>query len=386
MVFSSVDVLLEELKKGKMIIVMDDPGRENEGDFIMAADCVTPEAINFMATHGRGLVCLPMSADRARNLNLNLMVPGAKYDNLGTKFTNSIEAAAGVTTGISAADRAKTIQAAIAPDAIASDIVQPGHVFPIIAQDGGVLTRAGHTEAACDYSRLAGFDPSGVIVEILNDDGTMARQDDLIKIAEKFDLKMGTIADLIKYRMLHEKTVNCIYEKQINTKFGSFNAKWFEDLLDNQVHCVLQKGEIKSCDNNFELPVRVYYPDPLVDILNINNIKDKSYVDLDSAMEFMQKEGAGVIIILDRKYSGKSILDNIKALDKNSLPRVKPEDTIKNIGAGSRILRELGAKNLKVLGAPLNYAGLNGFGLKVVSHVDLANIKSGLKSGEKICI
>lgn len=381
MVFSDVDTLLGELKQGKMIIVMDDPGRENEGDFIMAAECVTPEAINFMATHGRGLVCLPMSSDRAKKLNLSLMVPGAKYDNLGTKFTNSIEASTGVTTGISAADRSHTIKEAIAPNATASDIVQPGHVFPIIAQDGGVLTRAGHTEAACDYARLAGFDPSGVIVEILNEDGTMARQDDLIKIAEKFDLKMGTIADLIKYRMLHEKTVSCIHEKNIETKYGNFTAKWFQDLLDNQVHCVLQKGEINpeiNSEINSEkaLAVRVYYPDPLIDILNLKNIKDESYVGLEDAMSYMQNEGSGVIIILDRSYSGKLLLDNIKSLDKNSsvVNRPKSEDTVKTVGAGSRILRELGAKKLKVLGAPLNYAGLDGFGLEVVSHVDL---KSG---------
>ena len=370
--FSDVKTLLQDIKDGKMIIIMDDPGRENEGDFIMAAECITPEAINFMAKHGRGLVCMPLSAKKAQDLALNLMVPKSKLDKLGTQFTNSIEAAEGVSTGISAHDRSRTIQAAIAPSANSSSISQPGHVFPIIAQDGGVLTRAGHTEAACDYARLAGFEPAGVIVEILNEDGTMARQDDLFKIAKKFDLKIGTIADLIKYRMQHEQTVECVNQQNIATKFGEFKVKWFKDLLDNKMHCVLQQGDITT--NPEPLPVRVYDPDPLIDIFNIQ--KDYQSCELADAMQYINNNNYGVIIILDRDNSGQIMCSRMSSLGKDgkllSANSIRVDGNFKYIGAGSRILRALGASELKVLGAPLHYTALEGFGLKIVSYINLA--------------
>ncbi|HLU91447.1 MAG TPA: 3,4-dihydroxy-2-butanone-4-phosphate synthase, partial [Pedomonas sp.] len=241
MALNSIEEIIEDIRQGKMVILMDDEDRENEGDLIIAAEQIRPEDINFMATHARGLVCLTLTQERCKQLDLPLMVldNGARHS---TNFTVSIEAAEGVTTGISAADRARTVRAAIARDARPTDLVQPGHVFPIVAQAGGVLSRAGHTEAGCDLARLAGYEPAAVIVEIMNEDGTMARRPDLEKFAEKHGLKIGTIADLIHYRSVKEKTVECINEREIVTDFGDFRLLSYRDIPRKEIHFALVKG------------------------------------------------------------------------------------------------------------------------------------------------
>ena len=263
--FNTIEEIVDDLAQGKMVIIVDDEDRENEGDFLMVSSKVRPEDINFMATHGRGLVCMTMRRERCKQLDLPLMVSETN-DAHGTNFTVSIEAAEGVTTGISAYDRSLTVRAAIAPDATANSIVQPGHIFPIMAQPGGVLTRAGHTEAGCDLAALAGYEPSAVIVEILNQDGTMARRDDLVEIAEKHQLKMGTIEDLIRYRLDNETTVNRIFEKVVNTAHGEFKLIAYKDIASDQTHMALVKGEINADD---DVLTRVHLEDSICDLLSL---------------------------------------------------------------------------------------------------------------------
>ena len=255
--------IIEDIRQGKMVILMDDEDRENEGDVLMAAEYVTPEAINFMATHARGLICLTLTSKRCKQLDLPLMVDANKSP-FSTNFTLSIEAAEGVTTGISAADRARTVKAAVARDARPSDIVQPGHIFPLMAQDGGVLVRAGHTEAGCDLARLAGLEPAAVIVEILNEDGTMARRPDLEIFAKKHGVKIGTIADLIEYRNLNETTIEQVARCQLPTEVGDFQLVTFKDTIDNQLHFALIKGDI---DPEQPTLVRVHLHDTFSDLL-----------------------------------------------------------------------------------------------------------------------
>ena len=269
MAFNTTQEIIEDIRQGKMVILMDDEDRENEGDLIMAAEHVTPEAINFMVTHARGLVCLPMTQERCRTLNLPLMVDKNEAQ-FSTNFTVSIEAATGVTTGISAADRATTIKAAVAKDAKATDIVQPGHIFPLIAKDGGVLNRAGHTEAGVDLPRLAGLEPAGVIVEILNEDGTMARRPELEKFAAKHNLKIGTIADLIEYRNLNETTIQKVAQCSMPTEYGEFELHTFKDSIDNQLHFALKKGEIKEDEPTL---VRVHLHNTFSDLLGSRSIE-----------------------------------------------------------------------------------------------------------------
>ena len=259
----SVEELLEDYKQGKMIILMDDEGRENEGDLLIAAEKVTKEDINFMATHGRGLICLTLTQGRCQQLNLPLMV-SQNSDLHSTNFTISIEAASGVTTGISASDRAKTILDAVAKDAKPIDIVQPGHVFPLMAQQGGVLIRAGHTEAGCDLARLAGFEPASVIVEILNEDGSMARSSDLEKFGKKHEIKVGNIADLIHYRVENEKTIERISQRPFITKYGEFKLYSYLDTIHNDIHIALVKGTINESN---EPHVRVHMENIFKDVL-----------------------------------------------------------------------------------------------------------------------
>src|SRR5690606_26958952 len=265
MQLNTVEELIDDLRQGKMIVLMDDEDRENEGDLSMVAELVRPEDINFMATHARGLICLPLTAERCEQLDLPLMVRDHK-SSFATNFTVSIEAATGVTTGISAADRARTIHAAVNPDAKPEDIVQPGHIFPLIAQPGGVLSRAGHTEAACDFAKLAGYSPAGVLVEIMNEDGSMARRPDLEKFARKHGLKIGTIAELIHYRTLKEKTVECVNTRQVETLFGPFELRTYRDLARGDFHFVLMKGEINPATPTL---VRVHVMDIARDVLSI---------------------------------------------------------------------------------------------------------------------
>ena len=266
MALNTAEELIEDIRAGKMVILMDDEDRENEGDIIIASECVTAEHINFMARFARGLICMPMTRERCELLKLPLMAP-RNGSGFGTKFTVSIEAAEGVTTGISAADRARTVQAAVARNAVAEDIVSPGHIFPLMAQPGGVLARAGHTEAACDLARMAGFEPSGVICEIMNDDGTMARRPELEAFAELHGLKIGTIADLIHYRLIHERTVERISEQPLDTELGQFNLVTYRDGVEDTAHMALTLGTI--CAEEPTL-VRVHNMDPLRDLFMVN--------------------------------------------------------------------------------------------------------------------
>ncbi|MBS0398767.1 MAG: 3,4-dihydroxy-2-butanone-4-phosphate synthase, partial [Proteobacteria bacterium] len=263
--FNSIDEILEDLRQGRMVVIMDDEDRENEGDLIMAASRVRPEDINFMARYGRGLICLTLTRERCRQLRLPLMVSDTDESHR-TNFTLSIEAAEGVTTGISAHDRAQTVRAAVAPDAVPENLRQPGHIFPLMAQPGGVLTRAGHTEAGCDLARLAGFEPAAVIVEVLNDDGTMARRADLEKFARHHSLRIGTIADLIRYRLKNERTVERIYDGTVQTEFGSFRLCCYEDHVHRNVHIVLVKGEL---DPAVPPLVRVHVKETLRDLVGV---------------------------------------------------------------------------------------------------------------------
>ncbi len=355
---ASIEEILEDYRNGKMIILMDDEDRENEGDLIIPAATVTKEDINFMATHGRGLICLTLTQERCKQLNLPLMV-SHNNDANGTNFTVSIEAASGVTTGISAADRAKTVLDAVAADAKPGDIVQPGHIFPLMAQPGGVLIRAGHTEAGCDLARLAGLEPASVIVEILNDDGTMARRDDLERFADKHDLKWGTIEDLISYRIENEKTIERINERHFNTEYGEFRLVSFLDSIHDETHLALVKGEIKASE---DVCVRVHMEDTFKDVLR----EDSSSFSVDDALQHIGKSNSGVLLLL-RKQTDQSILQKID----NSGVALGGDD-IKTYGVGAQILSELGVKKMKILGSPRKLHGLKGFGLEVSEYVDLS--------------
>ena len=367
MPFNSSEEIIEEIRQGRMVILVDDEDRENEGDLIMAAEHVTPEAINFMATHGRGLICLTMTKERCERLGLPPMVQdnNAQYT---TNFTVSIEAAEGVTTGISAADRARTVQAAVAKEAKASDLVQPGHIFPLAAQEGGVLTRAGHTEAGCDLAKLAGLEPSGVIVEILNDDGTMARRPDLEIFAEKHDIKLGTIADLIEYRNNTETTIERVAECKLPTEYGEFDLVTYRDTIDNQVHYALRKGDVEN-----ETPlVRVHLQDTFTDLLRSDRNAERSWT-LDKAMTRIGKEG-GVLVILGNEESTDLLIHRVKmfeAQDKGEAPTLaKKQGTSRRVGVGSQILQDLGVHDMRLLSSTnKKYHALGGFGLNVVEYV-----------------
>lgn len=367
MSLNTTEEILEDIRNGKMVILMDDEDRENEGDLIMAAEHVTPEAINFMVTHARGLVCLPMTQQRCQMLKLPLMVDnnGAQFS---TNFTVSIEAAEGVTTGISAADRARTVLAAVAPDAVAADIVQPGHIFPLIAKEGGVLNRAGHTEAAVDLARLAGCEPAGVIVEILNEDGTMARRPELEAFAKKHDLKLGTIADLIEYRNINEATVEQVASCQLPTEHGDFQLVTFKDTIDNQVHFALCKGPISP-----EQPtlVRVHLRNTFSDVLGSGRSIDRS-MDLPRAMQRIAKDG-GVLLILGREESSDELVRVVKqfeAEDKGDTPVTNIwKGTSRTVGVGCQILKTLGVQKMRLLSKPVKYHALSGYGLEVVETI-----------------
>ncbi len=365
MKFNSIEEIIEDLAAGKMVIIVDDEDRENEGDFLMAASKVRPEDINFMATHGRGLVCMPITAERCKQLNLPLMV-AENNEEFATNFTISIEAAEGVTTGISAYDRALTIRAAVAPDANKDSIVQPGHIFPLMAQPGGVLTRAGHTEAGCDLARLAGLEPAAAIVEILNEDGSMARRDDLFKIAQQHNLKIGTIEDLIRYRVQNEKTVRREHEVVMNTEFGEFKVIAYSDDASNQTHLALVKGEVPT---DHPALVRVHIEDPLCDVLSLDE-KGCGW-PLRDVMRTMDEEGEGVIVVL-RGNCQTNLLDRLREVDENHEREPEKNDSpseLKTFGIGAQILSDLGVAKMRVMSAPMQLHGLAGFGLEIVEYV-----------------
>ncbi len=363
--FNTIDEILEDLRRGKMAVIMDDEDRENEGDLIMAAECVRPQDVNFMARYGRGLICLTLTRERCRQLRLPLMVSDTDSTHR-TNFTLSIEAAEGVTTGISAHDRAHTIKTAVGPNARPEDLRQPGHVFPLMAQPGGVLTRAGHTEAGCDLARLAGSSAAAMIVEILNDDGTMARRPDLELFAKTHGLKIGTIADLIRYRLKNERSVERIYEDTVETEDGSFKLVCYEDHVNKTVHIALVKGDLNSV-----LPplVRVHIKDTLRDVVGVYN--ERLGWPLRAAMRRIAREPSGIVVILRPEETPREFMDSVRLLDAKAPNTRHPGATvIRTYGIGAQILKDLGLKRMRVLSAPKQLQGLAAFDLEVTSYVD----------------
>lgn len=356
--------IIDDIKQGKMVILMDDEDRENEGDLIMAAEHVTPEAINFMVTHARGLVCLPMTKERCKKLKLPLMVDNNSAQ-FSTNFTVSIEAAKGVTTGISASDRAVTILAAVNPKAQSEDIVQPGHIFPLIAKEGGVLNRAGHTEAGVDLARLAGCEGAAVIVEILNPDGSMARRPELEVFAKEHDLKIGTIADLIEYRNLNETTIEKVATCKLPTSYGDFDLITYKDVIDEQIHFVLQKGPILPSKPTL---VRVHLQNTFSDLLASTRAMNRS-MSLDKAMQRISKEG-GVIVVLGKQEDVISQVKQFEAEDNDQVATAKAwQGSSRTVGVGSQILASLGIKQMRLLSKPIKYSALSGFGLEVIEYI-----------------
>ncbi|GAB3291125.1 bifunctional 3,4-dihydroxy-2-butanone-4-phosphate synthase/GTP cyclohydrolase II [Pseudidiomarina andamanensis] len=365
---NSAAEIIEDIRQGKMVILMDDEDRENEGDLILAAECVTPAAINFMARYGRGLICLTLTEERCKQLRLPLMVD-QNNSPYATNFTVSIEAAEGVTTGISAADRARTVQAAVAKDAQPADLVMPGHIFPLKAKSGGVLNRAGHTEAGCDLARLAGFEPAAVIVEILNEDGTMARRPDLEKFAAEHDLKIGTIADLIEYRSLKEKTVERKAHCKLPTAYGEFELITYQDTIDKQVHYALVHGEV---DPDKPVNVRVHLQDTFNDLFATQRAAKRSW-PLGHAMEYIGQND-GVLVVIGRQQSPQDILEQVMSFAAEDRGEVKPtaaaSNASRNVGIGSQILADLGVHHMHLMSSPKRYSALSGFGLEVVDFIE----------------
>lgn len=368
MKLNTITEILEDMRNGRMVIIMDDEDRENEGDFVMAASLARPDDINFMATHGRGLICLTLTEERCRQLQLPLMVTDANMQT-STNFTVSIEAAKGVTTGISAADRAETIRAAVAPYAKPEDIVQPGHIFPLKAQPGGVLARAGHTEAGCDLTRLAGLEAAAVIVEILNEDGSMARRPDLEMVAAKHGIKIGTIADLIQYRLTNEKTVTHVAECDLPTEYGTFRLHAFQDEIEHGVHLALVHGDIADCESTV---VRVHVRDNLCDLLSAN--WEHCGWPLQNAMRRIAREAHGVLVILHETVDPRDMVRCIQRYAESSQPERVAGDAqvaqeLRTYGIGAQVLIELGVTKMRVLSSPKVIHGLSGFGLEVIEYL-----------------
>jgi 3,4-dihydroxy 2-butanone 4-phosphate synthase/GTP cyclohydrolase II len=369
MSLNTAEELINDIRQGKMVILMDDEDRENEGDIVIAAECVTADTINFMAMQARGLICLTLIEERCRKLELPLMVSNS--DNLarhGTNFTLSIEAAEGVTTGISAADRAHTVRTAVAANARPGDIVTPGHIFPIMARPGGVLSRAGHTEAGCDLARLAGCEPAAVIVEIMNADGTMARRPDLEEFARLHELKIGTIADLIHYRVVNEQTIEPLSSGVIDTDYGPFELHSFRDTTEGKVHIALVKGEIRSAEPTL---VRVQVMSSLRDLICAQPPATGPGWNFKRCMERVAAEGRGVVVLL---ASGEASDDVARGIDialgtaSSAIPPAAgQQNTYFNVGVGSQILRELGVGQMRLMGAAIKYNAISGFDLEVVS-------------------
>lgn len=363
---NTIEEIIEDLRQGKMVIIMDDEDRENEGDLVMAATFTRPEDINFMARYGRGLICLTLTSERCQQLRLPLMINENKTTH-STNFTVSIEAATGVTTGISAADRARTVQCAVASDAKPEDLIQPGHIFPLMAKSGGVLNRAGHTEAGCDLARLAGVEPAAVIVEILNDDGSMARKPDLEVFAKHHNLKMGTISDLIHYRIQHENTLERISECAFPTEFGDFRLYAYQDRNDNNLHLALVMGTVADGE---PVLVRVHARNLLDDVFSSKR-SDRS-IPMRVAMQKIANEGRGVLVVIRQNESNKSLVELIHRyqLEDNGVVSASEPTDWRMTGTGARILSDLGVYKLKVLGAQKKYVGLAGFDMEVTEHVN----------------
>jgi 3,4-dihydroxy 2-butanone 4-phosphate synthase / GTP cyclohydrolase II len=373
-VFATIDEAVEEIREGRMVVVVDDPDRENEGDLVVAAQYASPEAINFMATHARGLICLCLTEERADELGLRPMTEHNEAP-LGTAFTVSIEAREGVTTGISAADRSRTIQVAINPDSSSHDLVQPGHVFPLRARPGGVLERMGQTEAAVDLARLAGLNPSGVVCEIMNADGTMARVPDLVPYCERHALRMITVADLVEYRRRHEKLVERGAAVRLPTEYGMFTAIAFREKLTGKTHVALAKGEVEGAS---DVLVRVHSECLTGDVFH--SLRCDCGEQLEQALRQIETEGCGVLLYMAQEGRGIGLLNKLRAyeLQERGLDTVEanlelgfPADA-RDWGIGNQILADLGLTTIRILtNNPKKLTGLDGFGLTVVEQVPL---------------
>ncbi len=369
MPISPISDIVDDIRRGRMVILLDDEDRENEGDLLMAAQHARAEDINFMARYGRGLICLTLTPEHCRQLQLPLMQSDA-HRRLGTAFTVSIEAAQGVTTGISAADRATTIQAAIRPDAKPADIVTPGHVFPLMAQKGGVLARAGHTEAGVDLARLAGLRPAGVICEIMNEDGTMARLPELEQFARQHGLKIGTIADLIRYRMEHESTVQRVGECLLPTEFGEFRVVAYHDDIDDRVHLALVRGELAR---GRPALVRVHVQESLLDLFT--DAHRHGPWTLHRALARVAQDGNGVVVILQGAETPQELMRRIEHFQKQahgleSAPQRGERQVMRTYGLGSQILHDLGVSKMRVLGHAMKAPALSGFDLEIVEYIE----------------
>lgn len=362
---NSIEEILADIRAGRMVVIMDDEDRENEGDLVLAASCVRAEDINFMARYGRGLICLTLTRERCRQLRLPLMV--SDTDAAGrTNFTVSIEAAEGVTTGISAHDRAYTVRTAVKRDARPEDLRQPGHVFPLMAQPGGVLARAGHTEAGCDLARLAGLEPAAVIVEILNEDGSMARRPDLEAFARTHGLKIGTIADLIRHRLHNERSVERISDQVVDTEHGEFRMCCYEDHVNRDVHIALVRGVL---DGNTPPLVRVHVTDTLRDLVGVRGERGRPLSD---ALKRVAEEASGVVVILRQPEGPRDLIDAVRSLEAPRPPGGRGEagHVLRTYGIGAQILHDLGVTRMRVLSAPKQIHGISAFGLEITEYVD----------------
>lgn len=368
---NTIEEAIQDIKAGKVIIVVDDEDRENEGDFLAAAELVTPETINFMATHGRGLICAPLTENRCNDLDLHMMVTN-NTDHMETAFTVSVDLKGqGVTTGISAGDRSKTVQALINPDTKPYDLARPGHIFPLVAKEGGVLRRTGHTEAAIDFARLAGLEPAGVIVEIMNEDGTMARLPQLMEVAKKFDLKIVSIEDLVAYRMEHDSLILKKEDFNIETRFGNYRLRAYQQTTNNQVHLALTKGDWTSKD---EVLTRVNSTLVNNDILGTltNNADQK----LDNMFKVINKEGKGAILFINQQAESMNLLQRLSVLKQEQAPnKITKAPAIamdnKDFGIGAQILHDLNIHKLKLISnsQQTKRVGMIGYGLEIVEYV-----------------
>jgi 3,4-dihydroxy 2-butanone 4-phosphate synthase/GTP cyclohydrolase II len=366
MPFSPITDIIDDFKSGRMAVLVDDEDRENEGDLIFAADFVTPEKVNFLARHGRGLICMPITPEHAKRLDLAPMTPRNRSVH-GTNFTVSIEAAEGISTGISAADRAHTIAVASRPDALPAHVVQPGHVFPLVSQPGGVLARAGHTEACCDLARLAGLTPAAVLCEIMNEDGTMARRPELERFAELHRLHIGTIADLIEYRSRTEKLIERIAERPLATAAGTFRLVVYRDKLTDATHLALTRGPIAP---DSETLVRVHEPLSVIDLLDTESPTHSWSVA--EAQRSIVAAGRGVIVLLHRPESADEL--RRRALDAGPAPAHKMD--LRDYGIGAQILRDLNVGRMRLLAKPRKMPSMTGFGLEVTGYEETPRVRA----------